>query len=127
VRKRVLVIEDDYHSRFVFTSMLKYRGYETSEAETGEAGLRIAAEAHPHLILLDVGLPGMNGWEVCKHLKSHISTASIKIIIITAHAFLHDEKMAHECGTDLFLAKPLEPTIICKHVARLIGSAQLAT
>jgi CheY-like chemotaxis protein len=123
VRKRVLVIEDDYNSRFVFTTMLKYRGYETSEAETGEAGLKIAIESHPHLILLDIGLPGINGWEVCRQLKAQTSTASIKIIIITAHAFMNNQQTAHDCGTDLFLTKPMEPTLICKHVASLIGAA----
>jgi CheY-like chemotaxis protein len=121
VNKRILIIEDDHNSRYIYSTILKHIGYDTIEAMTGEDGLQAVAAEPPDLILLDIGLPGMNGWEVCARLKSAAATAAIKIIVVTAHAFLEETTLAEKCGAELLLTKPVEPTVVRKHVVQMIG------
>jgi two-component system, cell cycle response regulator DivK len=121
VPKRVLIIEDDFHSRSICGAILRHGGYETVEVPTGEEGLEAAASDPPDLILLDIGLPGIDGWEVCVRLKQMAATAATKIIILTAHAFLADQKLAEACGAEMMLTKPIEPTLVRQHVIQVIG------
>jgi CheY-like chemotaxis protein len=121
--KTVLIIEDDVHSRTVYSVMLRYSGFDVFEAMTGEAGIDVATTRAPDLILLDINLPGMDGWEVCQRLKSTAATAAIKIVILTAHAYLEDLSLADRCGAELLLIKPVEPTLVRNHVVELIGAA----
>jgi CheY-like chemotaxis protein len=123
--KRVLIVDDDEDTRNVYSVMLKYAGYETAEAPTGEIGLSLAETYQPDVVVLDIGLPGINGWEVCHKLKSSPATAGAKIVIVTAHAFIDEARRAEECGAEAFLTKPASPLLIRSYVARLIGSASL--
>jgi two-component system cell cycle response regulator DivK len=123
--KRVLIVDDDDDTRNVYSAMLRYAGYEIVEAPTGEIGLSLAESYQPDVIVLDIGLPGINGWEVCHKLKSMPSTAAAKIVIVTAHAFIDEGRRAEECGAEAFLTKPASPLLIRSYVARLIGPSSL--
>lgn len=123
--KRVLIVDDDEDTRNVYAVMLRFSGYEIVEAPTGEIGLSLAETYRPDVVVLDIGLPGINGWEVCQKLKSTPSTAAAKIVIVTAHAFIDEAQRAEECGAEALLIKPASPLLIRSYVAELIGEASL--
>lgn len=119
----VLIVEDDEDSRFVYTAILEDNGFAVVTANSGDEGLRLARERYPDAILLDVSIPGMDGWSVSSHLKADPETASIPLIIITAHAFPEDAKKAREVGCDAFLTKPCEPRHVLNEVTRLLAES----
>jgi CheY-like chemotaxis protein len=123
--KRVLIVDDDEETRNIYSIMLRYAGYEIAEASTGEIGLTLAEAYQPDVVVLDIGLPGISGWEVCHKLKSMPLTARVKIVIVTAHAFIDEARRAEECGAEALLTKPASPLLIRSYVARLIGPASL--
>jgi CheY-like chemotaxis protein len=122
VAKRILIVEDNQDNRIVYAMFLEHCGYEIDEAVDAETALLIAREHAPDLILLDIGLPGMDGWELCNLLKADASTAQIKILVVTAHTFAEDRARAIECGADGYLAKPIEPSGVHQEVIKLIGA-----
>ena len=81
----------------------------------------MAREIGPDLILMDVAMPGMDGWEATKILKADASTAMIPVIALTAHAMSEDRKRAEEVGCDGYLSKPVEPRRVVQEVERLLG------
>jgi two-component system, cell cycle response regulator DivK len=123
----VLIVEDDEDSRYVYTAILEDNGFQVATASSGDDGLRIARERRPHAILLDVSIPGMDGWSVSSHLKAEPDTAGIPLIIITAHAFPEDAQRASEVGCDAFLTKPCEPRQVLNEVTRLLERARAAS
>jgi len=88
--------------------LLHYEGYETIEAETGEEGLRLAEEHIPVLILMDIGLPGMNGFEALKRLRASSATAGISVIAVTASVMTQDHQKITEAGFDGYQRKPID-------------------
>ena len=123
MRKQVLIIEDDEDTRIIYSLILKQAGYEVYEARDGETGLRAAFSVIPQLVVLDIGLPRMTGWEVCLQLKSDPRTSPAKIVVVTAHAHMQEREKAEECGADRFLTKPASPLEVRQHVLDLIGPA----
>lgn len=121
-RERVLIIEDDEDSRFVYGAILADNGFAVSTATTGGEGLRMARDLRPSAILMDVSIPGMDGWSVTERLKSSPETLEIPVIIITAHAFPEDARRAEMVGCDGFLTKPCEPRRVLDEVFRLVGT-----
>ncbi len=114
---RILLVEDDELSRQMLTWRLERRGYHVSVAINGEQALdAIHAEA-PSVVLLDMSLPVMDGWEVARRLKANPGTASIPIIALTAHAMRGDRERALEAGCDDYETKPVE-------FRRLIGKLE---
>lgn len=114
---RILLVEDDELSRQMLTWRLERRGYHVSVAINGEQALdAIHAEA-PSVVLLDMSLPVMDGWEVARRLKANPGTASIPIIALTAHAMRGDRERALEAGCDDYETKPVE-------FSRLIGKLE---
>lgn len=120
-RGMVLIVEDDDDSRFVYSAILKNSGFEVTTATSGDEGLSLAREIGPRVILMDVSIPGMDGWTVTEHLKSGHDTSQIPVIIITAHAFPEDLRRAESVGCDGFLTKPCEPRRVLDEVVRLLG------
>jgi CheY-like chemotaxis protein len=118
----ILIVEDDEDSRFVYRVIFEANGLNVLLATSGDEGLRIAREIHPRAILLDVSIPGMDGWTVAEHLKGDPATVHIPVVVITAHAFPEDRRRAQETGCDGFLTKPCEPgdvlAAIRKHIDR---------
>ena len=120
--KRILIIEDNRDNRTIYAMVLKHAGYDVVEAEDGERGIEAVLSQLPDLIVLDIGLPGIDGWQVCSMLKADETTAAIKIIIVTAHAYTEDRLQAERSGANAYLPKPVEPRRVRDEVHRLIGS-----
>jgi putative two-component system response regulator len=108
VRPLVLVIEDEPTQRALLTRVLEREGYDTLGVGNGEMGLRAIAEYAPQMVLLDLSLPGMSGFEICRHLRADPTTATLPVIIITAHTSMEDMVAALDAGADDFLAKPVQ-------------------
>ena len=121
--RTVLLVEDNEDNRIVYTTILEYYGYRVLEAHNGIEGLSLAREAHPDLILMDVGLPGLDGWEATRRLKADAETRAIPVVALTAHALAEHRAQAVAAGCDGYLAKPVEPREVVAEVRRHIGLA----
>ena len=119
--KKVLLVEDNEDNRIVFATVLRHFGYDVLEAEDGESGLRMARSEQPDIVLMDISIPVVDGWEATRVLKDDVQTASIPVIAVTAHALAEDRARAREIGFDGFLAKPVQPRLVVEEVQRFIG------
>jgi len=117
----ILLVEDNSDNRTIYQTVLNHYGYEVLEARDGEEGVRLAREAIPDLILMDISIPKIDGWEATRILKADPATATIPIIALTAHALRTDEEKAQEVGFDGYLAKPVEPRRVVEEVKRHLG------
>lgn len=116
----VLVVDDDWMNREVMEAYLLTAGYEVKTANNGPKALAIAAEAPPSVVLLDINMPGMNGFEVCSRLKNTHATRFSPIIVISALDDDSDKLKAIEAGADDFLVKPFNSLIMLTRVKSLI-------
>ena len=119
--KTVLLVEDNEDNRIVYSTILQHFGYTVSEALNGEEGIAKAREEQPDLILMDISIPIIDGWEATQVLKRDPATRDIPIIALTAHALASDRDKALEVGCDSYLAKPCEPKQVVSEVSRFIG------
>lgn len=117
--KTILLVEDNPHNRKIFSGMLSHAGFTVLEAEDGHEAMNLA-ELSPDLILMDLSIPGIDGWEVTKRLKSAPKTKAIPIIALTAHAMRGDEERAIVAGCDGYLAKPISPKKVVEEVKRYL-------
>jgi two-component system cell cycle response regulator DivK len=117
----VLLVEDNDDNRVIYRTMLEHEGYRVLEAVDGEEALRRAREDHPDLILMDISIPILNGWEATRILKADAATAKIPVIALTAHALSGDRSMAEEVGCDGYLPKPVPPQRVAAEVRERIG------
>jgi len=104
----VLYIEDNDDNVYMLTRRLTRRGHEVLVAADGESGIERAQTEQPDLILMDMGLPGIDGWEATRRLKADGQTAAIPVIALTAHAMEGDREKALEAGCDDFETKPVQ-------------------
>jgi len=107
--KRVLVIEDHEDNRRIVRDLLTKYSYEVVEAVTGEDGIRMAEMRRPGLILMDIQLPGLDGYEVTRRIKANPALRHIPIIAVTSYALSGDDVKAFEAGCDAYFAKPYDP------------------
>lgn len=119
--KTVLLVEDNEDNRTVYRTILEHFGYRVIEAQNGEDGVRMAREDHPELILMDISIPIIDGWEATRILKRDDATSEIPVIALTAHALATDRAKAEEVGCDGYLAKPCEPRRVVAEVEKFIG------
>jgi CheY-like chemotaxis protein len=105
---KILIVEDNEMNRDVLSKRLQRRGYQVSLAVDGPQGLQIARATMPDLILMDMSLPEMDGWEVTHRLKAESSTRHIPIIALTAHAMVNDRERSFAAGCDDYDTKPVE-------------------
>ena len=117
----ILIVEDDEDTQYVYRLILEANGFDVLAATSGTDGLRLAREEHPSAVLMDVSIPGMDGWTVTRILKQEKATAELPVIVITAHAFPEDREMAEHVGCDGFLTKPCEPRLVLEEVWRVTG------
>lgn len=122
----ILLIEDNEDNRAVYTTILRYYGYDVVEAPSGEEGIEIAKRLQPGLILMDIGLPGIDGWEATRRLKKDPGTRRIPIVALTAHALAEHRAESFAAGCDGYLAKPIEPRDVLEEVRRyLLGTGRV--
>lgn len=107
---KILLVEDNEMNRDMLVRRLERRGFEVSTAADGREGLSLARIQLPDLILLDMSLPEMDGWEVARRLKSDASTQSIPVIALTAHAMRGDREAALSAGCEDYDTKPIDMT-----------------
>ena len=119
--KTVLLVEDNEDNRIVYSTILQHFGYIVMEALNGEEGIAKARAEHPDLILMDISIPVIDGWEATQVLKRDPETRGIPIIALTAHALASDREKAMEVGCDSYLAKPCEPKAVVSEVEKFIG------
>ena len=106
-KKPVLYIEDNIHNRRLVRKILQSQGYTVLEAEDGLTGLDMVKETKPALVLLDIGLPGMDGMEVIAHIKTDTALCDIPVIALTASAMRGDRERFLKAGCDDYLSKPI--------------------
>ena len=107
--KRILIVEDQADNRQIIRDMLGATDYEITEAENGEQALAAIAKQRPDLILMDIQLPIMDGYEATRRIKADPTTKSIPIIAVTSYALSGDEQKARAAGCDDFVSKPYSP------------------
>ncbi len=119
--KTILLVEDNEDNLIVYRTILDHVGYPVIEARDGEEGVARARADIPDLILMDVSLPKMDGWEATRRIKADEKTRQIPIIAVTAHALDDDREKATQVGCDGYLAKPVAPRRVVEEVERFIG------
>jgi CheY-like chemotaxis protein len=120
MNKTVLLVEDNPHNRKIFSGMLTHSGFKVVEAEDGHQALAAMQKLLPDIILMDLSIPGVDGWEVTRRLKADERTKVVPIIALTAHAMRGDEDRAREAGCDYYLAKPISPKKVVEEVRKIL-------
>jgi DNA-binding response OmpR family regulator len=121
IRKRVLLADDDPALRRLIGTTLGTDDFELLQAVDGEEALRIAREQRPRLVLLDVNMPKVDGFEVCRQLKAEPDTAAIKVVMLTARGTDVDRARGREAGADDYFIKPFSPVQLLNKVYALLA------
>ena len=118
---KLLLVEDNEMNRDMLSRRLQRRGYEVVMAVDGQEGVALAQSEAPDLILMDMSLPVMDGWEATRRLKAASGTMSIPVIALTAHAMSGDREKAMEAGCDDYDAKPIDLPRLLEKIEALLG------
>lgn len=118
--KKILVIEDDPATSRLVDYSLRHEGYQVITCSNGLEGIRKAQSENPDLVILDVMLPGMDGFEICNRLKHDPATSSLPILMFSAKAQEIDKEMGAKVGADDYLTKPSAPSEIINRVEKLL-------
>lgn len=121
--KTILCVEDNELNRKIVRDLLRRTSYRLIEAHDGEAGVTIALEQRPDLILMDVQLPKISGFEATRRLRAEAATADTPIIAITSFALSGDEQKAKDAGASAYLAKPYSPLLLLAMIRNLLPEA----
>ena len=120
-RRTVLVVEDDAPLRSMISIFLRAAGYRVCAAEDGPSGLALARDERPDLMLLDLMMPGLDGWEVLRRIKGDARTAAIPVLVLTASVDPPLTEHALQLGATRFLAKPIDSRVLVEHVDAVLG------
>jgi CheY-like chemotaxis protein len=120
--KKVLIVEDTEFNRDLLVQLLE-DDYEVVVAEDGGAGIEKAQRERPALILMDLSLPVVDGWEATRRIKADERLKSIPIIALTAHAMEGDEEKARTCGCDDYLPKPIDENLLFEKLRHFLGES----
>ncbi|MGO4388956.1 response regulator [Microvirga sp. 2YAF29] len=118
--KRILIVEDTEDNRQILRDLLTNAGFDIVEAHDGEAAVEAASKHHPDLILMDIQLPIMNGYEAIRRIKSDAKLQPIPIIAVTSYALSEDKEKARAAGCDGYVAKPFSPRQLLATVRDLL-------
>lgn len=122
MKGRILIIEDNDLNLELVTDLLEVEGYGVWQARLAEVGLNLASEVDPHLILMDLSLPGLDGLAATRALKSDPDTRHIKVIALTAHAMKGDRESAMNAGCDGYLTKPIDTREFIRQITGFMAS-----
>ncbi|MBI2467909.1 MAG: response regulator [Candidatus Rokubacteria bacterium] len=120
--KRILVVEDHEENRRILRLLLTSAGFELIEAVTGEEGVSLAEAQRPDLILMDIQLPGLDGYEATRRIKAIPALRQIPIIVVTSYALSGDDVKAFEAGCDAYVTKPFNPRELLAKIREYLPS-----
>lgn len=120
MNKRILLIEDNAQNRYLANFLLEARGWEMVHAEDGPTGVALAGQIDPALILLDIQLPGMDGYAVAQALRSDPKLQAIPIVAVTSYAMAGDRERCLAAGCNGYIEKPIDPQTFAEEVERFI-------
>lgn len=123
-KKKILIIEDNEQNLYLATFLLEKRGYNVVQARNGQQGLEVAASEHPDLILLDIQLPVMDGYEVARRLKQAEETKLIPIVAVTSYAMAGDRETVLAAGCEGYLEKPIDPDSFVDQVKKFLPQGE---
>lgn len=118
---KILLVEDNEMNRDMLSRRLARKGYDVAIAEDGQLGVEMASSESPDLILMDMSLPVIDGWEATRRIKGAADTGAIPIIALTAHAMASDREKAMEAGCDDYDTKPVELPRLLEKIERLLS------
>lgn len=121
IGQTLLLVEDNEDNRIIYSTVLRHLGYEVVEALDGVEAIALARSVLPDLILMDISIPEIDGWEATRILRQDPTTKDIPIVALTAHALADDREKASALGFTSYLAKPVEPRAVVAEVRRWIG------
>lgn len=119
---KILLVEDNELNRDMLSRRLERRGYRIVSAVDGEQGVALAGSERPDLILMDISLPGLNGWDATRRIRQNAATASIPIIALTAHAMSGDRERTLEAGCNEYETKPVDFNALLAKMETLLGA-----
>jgi two-component system, cell cycle response regulator DivK len=118
--KRILVVEDQEDNRRIVRDLLTTLGYEVIEAVTGEEGVKMAGAHTPDLILMDIQLPGLDGYEATRRIKAIPALCQIPVIAVTSYALSGDDVKAFEAGCNAYVSKPFSPRALLAKIREFV-------
>lgn len=124
MRKKILILEDVEFNRDLMVQLLE-EDYEILTATDGASGLELAEREHPDLILMDLSLPIVDGWEATRRLRASKTTKDIPVVALTAHAMRGDEDKARACGCDDYLSKPIDEDLLFEKLRQILGTTEV--
>ena len=119
--RRVLVVDDDELTPDILTTILDLEQFDVDVAEDGETALTCVTDRRPDVVVLDVMMPGIDGFEVCRRIKDDPSTADLPVVLLTARDTDDDRRRGHEAGCDAYLTKPFSPLSLIMAIDQLEG------
>jgi two-component system cell cycle response regulator DivK len=120
----VLIVDDFQDNREMYAEFLTFSGFTVAEATTGHEALARAFELLPDLILMDLSLPGLDGWEATRRLKADERTRTIPVVALTGHALAEHSRDAHDAGCDAFITKPCLPDDLVAQIRKILAEAR---
>jgi two-component system cell cycle response regulator DivK len=120
---KILLVEDNEMNRDMLSRRLERKGFDVVMAVDGQAGVEMASSANPDLILMDLSLPVIDGWEATRRIKANAATQQIPVIALTAHAMAGDEQKALDAGCDDYATKPVDFKSLLGKIEKFIGSS----
>ena len=120
---KILLVEDNEMNRDMLSRRLERKGFEVIIAVDGQQGVDLAGSESPALILMDLSLPVIDGWEATRQIKADPATQNIPVIALTAHAMAGDEQKAREAGCDDYDTKPVDLKRLLEKIGKFLGSA----
>jgi CheY-like chemotaxis protein len=117
--RTILLVEDNTDNRIIYRRALEYFGYTVIEALDGEEAIRLATERLPDLVLMDISIPRIDGWEATKAIRADPRTKGIPVVALTAHALPSDRARGIEVGFVSYLTKPIEPRRVVEEIERI--------
>ena len=119
---RILIVDDNEDNRRILRDLLTNAGYAIAEVDTGEAAVATAEAETPSLILMDIQLPGIDGYEATRRIKANPVLAKVPLIVVTSYALSGDDAKALDAGADAYVTKPFSPRALLKTVREYLGT-----
>jgi two-component system cell cycle response regulator DivK len=121
-RGTILLVEDDVETRLAYRALLEHAGWSVREAGDGEQALRVLDGSLPQAVVVDISIPGIDGWEMTRRLKLDERTRGVPVLLVTGHALDEDRRRARDLGCSGYLVKPVSPARFVEEVERLAES-----